>query len=293
MGVFVVGTSGQLATKLHRLGPGLGCSLLPPIKLDVTDVPTLRAELDARRPRIIINAAAYTAVDQAEIDAARAFAVNTDGPRELARWCAENGAALIHVSTDYVFDGRKQSAYAESDPTGPLGIYGESKLAGEGAVRDLLARHIILRTSWIFSATGHNFVKTMLNLARQRDEVRVVADQIGKPTSAAELARAILEIARTTGELQWGTYHFACPEATSWHGFAEAIMDEQAPFTGRRPKVVAISSAEYPTRAKRPANSNLDTSHFESTFKFRPRAWREELRAVIGELVEPQTPRSP
>jgi dTDP-4-dehydrorhamnose reductase len=287
MSAYVIGTSGQLATELHRLGPEVGCPLVPPVQFDLTDTPRLRAELDEKRPRLIINAAAYTAVDQAEVERERAFAVNAQGPGELARWCAENEAALIHVSTDYVFDGQKQGAYVEDDATGPLGVYGASKLAGERAVRDALDRHVILRTSWVFSATGHNFVKTILRVAQQRDELRVVADQVGKPTSAAELARAILELARRVGQpaFPWGTYHFACPDRTSWHGFAEAIVDEQAEVTGRRPKVTAITTAEYPTRATRPANSTLDTSRFESTFALKPRAWRDELRAVVRKLA--------
>lgn len=287
MTVLVVGTSGQLATELHRLAPVLGVSLAPRVRLDLADSPRLRAELDALRPDLILNAGAYTAVDKAESESGRTFAINAEGPRTLAAWCADNGAALIHVSTDYVFDGSKPTAYVESDATAPLGVYGASKLAGELAIAERLERYIILRTSWVFSATGQNFVKTMLRLARDRDELRVVADQVGKPTSAAEIARAMLLLAGkiTQPGLPWGTYHFACPDSTSWHGFAQAIVDEQAPLTGRRPRVAAITTSEYPTPARRPANSVLDSYRFQSAFGIEPRPWRDELPGIIKELV--------
>jgi dTDP-4-dehydrorhamnose reductase len=291
MTVLVVGTSGQLATELHRLAPALGGSLASRERLDLADSPRLRAALDALRPALILNAGAYTAVDKAETERERAFAINAHGPRTLAAWCAENGAALIHVSTDYVFDGSKSTAYVESDPPAPLGVYGASKLAGELAIAEQLKRHIILRTSWVFSATGQNFVKTMLRLARDRDELRVVADQVGKPTSAAEIARAMLLLAGRLNQpgLPWGTYHFACPGSTSWHAFAQAVVDAQAPLTGRRPRVTAISTSEYPTPARRPANSVLDSSRFQSAFGIEPRPWRDELPGIVRELVATAT----
>jgi dTDP-4-dehydrorhamnose reductase len=287
MGVLVVGTSGQLATALYRLAPAIGTKLLPPAKLDLTNPTRLLQELDARHPSVILNAGAYTAVDKAETEADRAFAINGAGPAVLASWCATNGAALIHVSTDYVFDGTKSGGYVEEDSTSPLGVYGASKLAGEQAIMERLARHLILRVSWVFSATGQNFVKTMLKLASQRDELRVVADQVGKPTSAGELARVMLQLASELDEpgFPWGTYHFACPDATSWHGFAQAIVDAQAPLTGRRPVVTPIRTADYPTPARRPANSVLDCSRFAATFGMTPRAWRDELSMIVRELV--------
>jgi dTDP-4-dehydrorhamnose reductase len=287
MSVLVIGRSGQLATELHRLAPSLGSPLPPSGTLDLADPQRLVAALEALRPSVILNAGAYTAVDRAEQEGERAFAVNAAGPGTLARWCAENGASLIHVSTDYVFDGAKATPYEESDATGPLGVYGASKLAGEKAIAERLERHVILRTSWVFSATGNNFVKTMLKLALQRDELRVVADQHGKPTSAAELARVMLQLVEKLSEpgFPWGTYHFACPESTTWHGFAQAIIDEQASLTRRRPQVTPITSAEYPTPARRPANSVLSCRRFEEAFGLQPRPWRDELPGIVRELV--------
>lgn len=291
MSVLVVGTSGQLATALHRLGSSLGSRLLPATPLDLADSAQLVGQLDALRPSVVLNAGAYTAVDKAETERERAFAVNADGPGTLASWCAANGAALIHVSTDYVFDGTKSGPYLEDDATGPLGVYGASKLAGEQAIAERLTEHVILRVSWVFSATGQNFVKTMLRLASQRDELRVVADQVGKPTSASELARVMLQLVERLHEpgFPWGTYHFACPDSTSWHAFAQAIVDEQAPLTGRRPVVTPISTADYPTPARRPANSVLDCSRFQRAFELTPRAWRDELPSIVRELVAGNT----
>jgi dTDP-4-dehydrorhamnose reductase len=287
----VLGTRGQLALALHRAAPLFGVELTPPRAIDIASAAEVEALLDANRPAVVLNAAAYTAVDQAEREAARAHAVNADGPRYLAEWCARNGAVLIHVSTDYVFDGTKSSAYVEDDATAPLGVYGASKLAGERAIEATHARHVIVRTSWVFSENGNNFVRTMLRLARERDELRVVCDQFGRPTSAVDLARAVLGVARivlsgdNSADTKWGTYHFAGAGSTSWHGFAEAIVSEQAGRTGRRPRVTPITTAEYPTPARRPANSVLDTSRFERVFGIQPRPWQDELREVVHALV--------
>lgn len=261
--------------------------LLDVAKVDVTDSSALKALLDRQRPELILNASAYTAVDRAESERERAFAVNESGPRHLAQWCAERDAALIHVSTDYVFDGHKPGSYVEQDATAPLGVYGASKLAGEEVIRHVLPRHVILRTSWVFSAHGQNFVKTMLRLARERDELRVVADQQGRPTAAADLADAVLRVAEhaQATAAKWGTFHFAGEGSTSWHGFTEAIVAEQAAFTKREPRVIAIGTADYPTPAKRPANSVLDTTEFTRAFTLTPRSWREGLSEVVRELL--------
>ncbi len=288
MRALVIGTSGQLATELHRGSRADSVELLPAEKVDISQAPEVTALLNRARPALVLNAAAYTQVDRAETESERAFAVNEAGPRKLARWCQANGAALIQVSTDYVFDGEKASAYTEDDPTAPLGVYGRSKLNGEVAVRAELAQHVILRTSWVFSAHGQNFVKTMLRLGREKDELRVVADQFGRPTAAADLARAMLTLAERlalTKQLAWGTYHFAGAGSTSWHGFAEVIMAQQAEYTGQRPRVTPIPSAEYPTPAKRPRNSVLDTSRFEQTFGITPAAWSDGLSRVVQELA--------
>ncbi|HEX2873841.1 MAG TPA: dTDP-4-dehydrorhamnose reductase [Polyangiaceae bacterium] len=288
MRTLIIGTSGQLATELHRQGDSM--QVHPAQKVDVTDEGAVRALLDGARPSLVINASAYTAVDRAEQERERAFAVNGNGPRFLARWCAANGAALIHVSTDYVFDGTKANAYVEDDAVGPLNVYGESKLGGEVAIREELPEHLIVRTSWVFSAHGQNFVKSMLRLARERDELRIVSDQSGRPTAASDLARALLTLAGrlASGEtIAWGTYHFAGAGETTWHGFAQAIIAEQAAFTGRRPLVTAIASSDYPTPARRPANSVLDTSLFERTFGVAPRSWRDDLGEVVRQIVTP------
>jgi dTDP-4-dehydrorhamnose reductase len=292
MRVVVIGTSGQLATELHRGARSAAVELLPPEKIDVSIASEVDALLDRTRPALVLNAAAYTAVDRAEAESERAFAVNETGPTLLARWCQANGSALIHVSSDYVFDGTKRGAYSEDDQAKPLGVYGESKLAGEKALRATLERHLTLRTSWVFSAHSQNFVKTMLRLAQERDELRVVADQIGRPTAAAALARTLLALAERLAAgapLAWGTYHFANAGSVTWHGFAEAIVDEQECFTQRRPRVTPILTSEYPTPAKRPANSVLDTSRFEQTFGITPSPWRDELHCVVREIFAPRS----
>jgi dTDP-4-dehydrorhamnose reductase len=187
-----------------------------------------------------------------------------------------------------VFDGTKTGAYQEDDAPAPVSVYGASKLAGERAVAAALAQHVILRTSWVYSAIGQNFVKTMLRLARERDELRVVDDQRGRPTSAAELAGAVLGVATAIRagreRVPWGLYHFAGATSLSWCGFAKAIVEEQVQFSGRRPTVTPISTAEYPTPAKRPANSVLATERFEAAFGVKPRASHDELRQVVREL---------
>jgi len=282
-----------LATELHRAAPNPQLQLISPEKVDLGDAAATLALLQRTNPDLVLNAAAYTAVDRAESDREAAFRVNEAGPRTVARWCSAESKPLFHVSTDYVFDGTKSSAYREDDAVAPLGVYGESKLAGERAVRAELEQHVILRTSWVFSAHGQNFVKTMLRLAREREELRVVADQVGRPTPAADLALALLSLAeryRLNQTLAWGTYHFAAEGHTSWHGFAEAIVMEQAQLTGKSPRVVAIATSDYPTPARRPANSVLDTSRFQQTFGLAPPPWQSGLRSVIRELFAPETP---
>jgi len=283
----VIGTSGQLATELRRRPCPAGLELLPAVKLDVTDATGLTSKLDELRPELVLNASAYTAVDRAETERERAYAVNAAGPKALAQWCTQHGAALVHVSTDYVFDGSKRGPYLETDATAPLGAYGESKLAGEEAVRSVCPQHVILRTSWVFSAHGQNFLKTMLRLAAEREELRVVADQHGRPTAASDLADAMLLVADRirAGTPSFGVYHFADSGETTWHGFAQAIVDEQAPVTGKKPRVTPIATHEYPTPARRPANSVLATSAFEHAYGTVPRPWIDGLREAIGELL--------
>jgi dTDP-4-dehydrorhamnose reductase len=286
--IVVVGTTGQLALALHRRARSAGLALAAPRRIDISQRSEVNALFQAQRPDIVVNASAYTNVDGAERDQERAYAVNASGPRWLAEWCELNGAALIHVSTDYVFDGEKEGEYVENDPTGPLGVYGASKLAGEQHVRASLERHVIVRTSWLFSADGQNFVKTLVRLASERDSLRVVADQRGRPTAANDLADALLGVARVMlrGDAHFGTFHFAGTGATTWFDFARAIMREQALYTGRRPEVVAIGSGDYPTLAKRPRNSVLSTYAFESKYGVHPRSWQDGLRETIAEACK-------
>lgn len=289
----VIGTSGQLARELHRGAPTPQVQLIAPEKVNLADPRATLALLERTSPDVILNAAAYTGVDRAESEREAAFAVNEVGPRVLANWCGAQKRPLLHVSTDYVFDGRKTSAYLEEDDVAPLGVYGESKLAGERAIRAEAEQYVILRTSWVFSAHGQNFVKTMVRLAREREELRVVADQLGRPTPAAELAQALLSLVdryTLNGTLPWGTYHFAGAGSTSWHGFAEAIVMEQAQFTGKTPRVVAISTSEYPTPARRPPNSVLDTTRIELTLGLSPPPWQTGLRDVVRELFGDKLP---
>jgi dTDP-4-dehydrorhamnose reductase len=254
--------------------------------LDITRREAVFASVAGERPNIVINAAAYTAVDRAESEPAAAWDANCAGPAHIAAACRESGIPLIHISTDYVFDGTKIGPYRENDPVSPLGVYGASKEAGERAVRTALREHIILRTAWVYSAHGHNFVKTMLRLADTHAVLRVVADQTGSPTGAAEVAGAIARIAGQVidGNAAWGTYHFTGAGAVTWHGFAEAIFEIAREWRGPPPLVEAIATADYPTRARRPANSVLDCSRVAAAFGVEPRSWRAALAEVIAEL---------
>ncbi|MGQ3031182.1 MAG: dTDP-4-dehydrorhamnose reductase, partial [Ferrovibrionaceae bacterium] len=249
---------------------------------------TATAVVAAMKPGVVVNAAAYTAVDKAESDADQAFLVNRDGPAALARAAAAVGAPLIHVSTDYVFDGTKDGAYTEDDPVAPVSVYGRSKEAGERAVREAAERHVILRTAWVYSPFGNNFVKTMLRLGAEREELRVVADQRGCPTAAADIAAAIVRLAGA--DHGWGTYHYSGAGPTTWHGFAEAIFAGAAARGAKVPaRVTAIGTADYPTPAVRPANSVLDCSRIDRVHGIVARNWREALEDCLDALIGPRT----
>ena len=289
MKVLVLGTNGQVGSELMRAAWPAGTALagFDHPDFDMTRPESLAHLLGRIGPAAVINATAYTAVDKAEQEPALAFAVNRDGPGALARLCAERAIPLLHISTDYVFDGSKDGAYREDDPIRPLGVYGASKAAGEQAVRELAPRHLILRTAWVYCAHGANFVKTMLRLGAERDEVRVVADQHGNPTAAADLAAALAALAIRAGraDAPFGTYHFAGRGDTTWHGLAEAVFRHQQRATGRRPRLVAIATADYPTPARRPANSRLDCRLIEERCGLTAPAWPDSLARVLAELL--------
>jgi dTDP-4-dehydrorhamnose reductase len=289
MPILVVGAGGQVGRALcaHHDNAGPEIVGLARADLDITDLAQVRKALAARPFSAVINAAAYTAVDRAEGDAAAAYAINRDGPGNLAVASAELGMPLLHISTDYVFDGAREGAYRETDPTGPTGVYGASKLAGEEAVRAAQPRHIILRTSWVYGPSAGNFVATMLRLAAERPELRVVADQRGGPTEAAAIADALLTMA---GQLDrgepWGTYHFSGAPAISWHGFATEIVGRAASGLGRVPTVTAIGTADYPTPARRPANSVLDCTKIERQFGIHQPDWQASLGSVVAAILD-------
>ena len=287
--ILVFGANGQVGSELLRApwAPGLTPVGLTRADGDVTDAQAVAAAIAAHRPALVVNASAYTAVDKAESERDAAFAVNRDGPANMARACGAAGVPLIHISTDYVFDGTsKAEPWREDDPVAPQGVYAASKLAGEEAVRDAQPDHVILRTAWVFGTHGHNFVKTMLRLARERDELRVVADQHGCPTPTAAIAAAIAAIAQTrlTGGWTPGVFHFAGAPATTWHGFAERIVERAAGRIGRKPPVRAIATADFPTPARRPANSVLDTARIGQAYGIAPADWRDGLDRMLDEI---------
>lgn len=269
------------ATRNGRLHDGTACAVAD---LDAPD--TLPALIVREAPDVVVNAAAYTAVDRAESEPEAAFRINAEAPARIAEACAARDALLVHYSTDYVFDGRGTRPYREDDPTAPLGVYGASKLAGEQAIRVSGARHAIFRTAWVYAAHGHNFMRTMLRLAAERDELRVVADQTGTPTPAAWIADATAAVLRR-GLRESGTWNLTAAGSTTWHGFAEAIVAEAHArgLIARTPRVVPIATVDYPTPAARPAYSVLDTSRLHADFGLDPPDWREGLERVLDEVV--------
>jgi dTDP-4-dehydrorhamnose reductase len=259
--------------------------------LDLADPSSVSHSLDAVRPDWVINAAAYTAVDRAESEPDLAFAINRNGVGDLAAAAARHDAPLIHISTDYVFDGTKPGAYTEADKPNPVSVYGRSKLEGEYRVASGNSRHLILRTSWVYSEHGGNFVKTMLRLASERPELKVVADQYGNPTYAGDLASAIFDLIGRIADAQangvaWGVYHATGHGTTNWHGLAERIVQESS-YCGRRSVPVwPIATADFPTAARRPANSTLDCGKLEATFGIRLPTWSESVKRCVRKLCE-------
>jgi dTDP-4-dehydrorhamnose reductase len=290
MRLLIAGWQGQVARALVEAAPAcpdVTACAVGRAALDICEARSIERALSRIEPSIIINSAAYTAVDKAETDSERAFALNRDGARLLAEAAARRGIPIIHISTDYVYDGHKPSPYVENDTPAPATVFGRSKLDGEQAVREANPKHLILRTAWVFSPSGRNFVKSMLGQAAEQPRVRVVDDQHGSPTYAPHLVSAILELARQlsaarTEENAWGVYHAAGTGTTTWRGFAEEVFRRSAAMGGPTAAVDPIASADYPTPAQRPANSQLDCGKLERTFGLRLPDWQ----VGVGECVE-------
>jgi dTDP-4-dehydrorhamnose reductase len=289
--ILVTGGGGQLARALDAAAPawGLEVARVGRPEFDFDRPESLASVLVRVAPRLVVNAAAYTAVDAAEDDAEAAFRANAEGPARLAALAASAGIPLIHVSTDYVFDGLKGAPYVETDPVSPQGVYGASKLEGERAVLGSGARAVILRTSWVYAAEGRNFVRTMLAAAARTGRLRVVADQLGCPTEAGDLAGAILGIIRRLDDTGWrpsygGVFHAAGTGAVTWHGFAEAIFAAAARHGLGAPVVEPITTADWPTKARRPPDSRLDCGKLSDIFDIRLPEWMPTLSRTIDTI---------
>lgn len=288
--VLVLGREGQVATALaeSRWPAGIELRRAGREALDIRDRRAVWQTLAAARPFLVVNAAAYTAVDAAERDPGTAFAVNRDGVGHVAEACRAVGARLIHLSTDYVFDGDSDRAYVEDDAVNPLSAYGASKAAGETCVRERQERHAILRTSWIFGPHGRNFVKTMLRLGSEQDEIAVVADQRGCPTGARSIAAAVIALAQRWSEDDgpYGTFHYCGADATTWHQFAAEIFREAARHGARTPsRLRPIASEDLRLAARRPRNSILACSAIENAFGVKQRPWRADLAHCLDQVL--------
>jgi dTDP-4-dehydrorhamnose reductase len=287
----VTGREGQVVSSLLEAGQLAGVDVIAigRPQLDLANPDTVVDAIAAAKPDIVVSAAAYTAVDQAEDEPDLAFAINAVGAGKVAEAAARLGVPVIHLSTDYVFDGSAPGAYVETDVTAPLGVYGASKFAGERAVAAAGPRHLILRTAWVYSPFGRNFVKTMLRLAADRDEISVVADQWGNPTCALDIADAILHAATMLhgdkGFGAFGTYHLAGTGETNWSGFARHILEASRVSGGPSARVRDITTADYPTKARRPANSRLSSAKFASAFGWSAPDWRLSTKAVVSRIL--------
>ena len=297
MKLLLLGANGQVGHELQRALAPLGqvaattrSGILPDGSAcevaDFDQPDSLAVLLQRINPDVVVNAAAYTAVDRAEEDRDAAWRANAEAPGAIARWCAQAGVPMVHYSTDYVFDGQGKRAYREEDITSPLGVYGASKLAGEEAIGAAGGRHMIFRTAWVYASHGQNFLRTMLRVGAEREELRVVADQVGTPTPAALIADVTAQAIQHPAALS-GTWHLTANGETSWHGFAEAIFEEAQArgLISQRPRVLPITTAEYPTKAQRPAYSRLDTTRLQADLGIVLPDWREGLARVMGEFA--------
>jgi dTDP-4-dehydrorhamnose reductase len=297
--ILLTGVTGQVGGELARTLASLG-QVVAPVReeLDLTDASSIRKVIQAVQPRWIVNPAAYTAVDKAESEPDLAYAINAEAPKAIAEEALRIGAAVIHFSTDYVFDGEGSRPYVETDATGPVSVYGASKLAGEEALASSGAGYLVFRTSWVYGSTGKNFLRTILKAARERDRLRVVADQHGAPTWSRDLARMTAHVIQQIegdaagGDLygaldrRKGIYHASGAGETTWFGFAQqaVAMLRERELTAKFAEVDPITTAEYPTPAKRPENSRLNCEKLVSTFGWKMMDWRDSLREVMAEL---------
>jgi dTDP-4-dehydrorhamnose reductase len=285
MRILITGKNGQVGGEFSRLyhSPGDLVSVGRD-ECDLSSEQSIRDLVRRVRPQVIVNAGAYTAVDQAETEPELCFATNAAAPRVLAQEAVRLDALLIHYSTDYVFNGEKPEPYLESDPISPVSVYGASKAAGEAAIAQTAGRYLVLRTSWVYGAQGKNFLRTMLRLGAERPELRIVDDQVGAPTSAAAIAaataRLVAQYAAPGAHLAPGIYHMTAAGSTSWYGFARAIFG--AGILGNPPRLQAIPSSDYPTPARRPANSVLANDRFAHVFGFRLPPWQQQLQDVLA-----------
>jgi dTDP-4-dehydrorhamnose reductase len=286
--ILILGGQGQLGTELAKMAEAaeIPVTAVGHAEVDVADPKTIARAVARYRPTLIVNAAAYNNVDRAESQVAAAQRTNALGASVAASAAKRAGIPIIHISTDYVFDGEKTGAYVEDDPIGPLSVYGRTKAAGEEGVRNGHPQHLILRTSWLFGVYGTNFVKNVIRQAAEKDRLGFVAAQRGSPTATEDLAHAILLVAKAIEARAepWGTYHVSGNGATSRHALATFIVAEQARFTGRTPPVDVIPVPEPPAAARRPINSALDSSKFETMFGYRPREWQEAVERVIADI---------
>jgi dTDP-4-dehydrorhamnose reductase len=287
LSVMLIGANGQVSTELQRrLAGKVNLHVVSSTILDLTQPAAIREQVRALRPGLIINPAAHTAVDKAESEPELAFAINGTAPGVLAEEAALLGAPLIHYSTDYVFDGNKASPYVETDPTGPLGVYGQTKLAGEQAIQAVGGQHLILRTSWVYAAHGRNFLLTMQRLMQEKPELKIVADQYGAPTWAGAIAHSTVQLIERwqAGQVgPWGVYHLTAEGSTSWFGFAQAIGEQLRAAGKPCANLLPIPASDYPTPAKRPVNSRLDCSLLAQQWGVSQADWHSALLECLGE----------
>jgi dTDP-4-dehydrorhamnose reductase len=291
--IWLIGNQGMLGMEVyHRLQVRNVEHVATDLEVDITDRQALSKFSEPLALSWIVNCSAYTAVDRAEDEPEQAFRINAEGVRNLALVARRKGAGLLHISTDYVFDGRREGAYLETDTPNPLGVYGRSKLQGELHIREHIDNHVILRTAWLYGPHGNNFVRTMLRLFQERDEVRVVSDQWGSPTLAGDLANAILQII-TREALQYGTFHFTNEGRTTWFEFASLILELARHYhlLNREVRLLPLTTDQYPTRALRPANSYMSKEKIKAMFGIPVRPWQEALGSFMAEIAGADKPK--